>query len=172
MDEQLIRNHRRWLDAEEDERQDDADAAFGAVFRASVERPSVSRDFTARTVDAVGAVTARDARRARRVRRTLVPLGIGTLVVAAYYGAGLAGTALSVVVVGTLDLLVRMVVGVATTMPAGADLWTVVTSLGRVAGSLLTTPAVTATILAIQGIALVALLALRHLLGSDGESFR
>ena len=172
MDEELIRNYRRWVEAEEDERQGDADAAFGAVFRTSVERPAIPKDFVAETVGAVSAAAARDAQRARRLRRTLVPLGIGALVVLGYYGAGIAITALSVLVVGALDLLVRLVVGVATTMPAGADVWTVVTSLGRVAGSLLTTPAVTATILAIQGIALVALLALRHLLGSDGESFR
>ena len=172
MEEQLIRTYRRWHEAEESDRPDDADAAFAAVFQATMRDESVSRDFARRTIEAVAAAADRDAVRARRTRRTLVPLGILGIAAMGYFGAGLAGTAFSVLVVGSLELLVGLVVSVATTMPAGGDVWTVMTSLGRVVSALLTNTTVTATILAIQGIALAALLMLRHLLGSDGESFR
>lgn len=172
MDEELIRHYRRWIEAEDGDRSEEADAAFRAVFSTTAAQPAASRDFAARTMEAVAAAAAGDARRARRLRRMLLPVAAAGVAALAYFGAGLAGSAFSVLIVGSLDLLVGLVVSVATTLAAGADVWTVMSSLGRAAATLLTNPAVTATILAIQGIALAALLALRHLLGSDGESFR
>jgi hypothetical protein len=169
MDEQLIRDYRRWLEAEHDGRDDDADAAFATVVGGTLPEPAVSAGFVQQTVQAVAVAAARDARRTERTRTVLVPAACAALLTIAYFGSGLLGAALSIAVVGFLDLLVGLIVRVATTVPAGADVWTVVTSLGRVAASLLTNPAVTATILAIQGVALAALLALRRVLGSDGE---
>jgi hypothetical protein len=172
MDEQLMRNYRRWREAEDAGRDDEADAALARVFQESVPARTVSAAFVQRTVDAVSTAAARDVRRARNARRLIVPAALVSLGAIGYLGAGLIGSALSGLVVGVLDLLVGLVVSVATTTPEGGETWTVMSSLGRAAAALLTNPAVTATILAIQGIALVALLALKRVLGSDGEYFR
>ena len=75
-------------------------------------------------------------------------------------------------VVASLDLVIGAVVAMAASIPAGADVWTIMTTLGRAAAALLTTPAVTVTILAIQGIAIAAFVALQRLLRSDGELLR
>jgi hypothetical protein len=81
-------------------------------------------------------------------------------------------SAFSAVVVGALDLLVSVVVRTATTVSAGGGAWSIVTSLGRALGGVLASPSVTTTILALQGIAVAALIALQRLLRSDRESFR
>jgi hypothetical protein len=172
VDEQLIRSYQRWRQAEESAREDEADAAFAGVFRSATREHVVSAGFTAETMEAVAAAAARDLRRARRTRRVLVPIGAIALVSVGYASAGLVAAALSSMVVRLLDVMVAAVVTVATTVTAGTDAWTVVTSLGRAVGALIANPAVTATVLTIQGFAIVALLALQRLLRSDRESFR
>ena len=89
-----------------------------------------------------------------------------------YATAGLMMSAFSAIVVGALNLLVSAVVKVATTASAGGDLWSIAASLGRATAALLSSPSVTTTILALQGIAFAALIALQRLLRSDRESFR
>jgi hypothetical protein len=172
MDEELVRSYTRWREAEQNGVDSEADAAFGRVFRSAVREPAVSAAFAPRTMEAVAAAAARDARRARRTRRLVFPLATIGIAALVYLSAGLIATALSATLVRVLDLLVAAVVGAATTMPARADAWTVVTSLGRAAAALIANPAVTITVIAIQGFALAALIALQRLLGSDRESFR
>lgn len=172
MDDELIRNYHRWRSAEEDGRDDDADAAFARVFAAAVPEETVSPNFTALTLAAVAAVAARDTERARRTRRVLMPIGVGALVTGIYFGAGFVGSLLSGAVVGLIDLIVGGVVGAANGVQTGTDLWSVLSTVGRALGSFISSPTVTVTILAVHGIAISALLALQRLLGTDGESFR
>jgi hypothetical protein len=99
-------------------------------------------------------------------------VAIVSAVLIVYMTAGLIMGAFSAIVVGALNLLVSAVVKVATTVSGGGDAWTIAASLGRATAALLTSPSVTTTILALQGIAVAALIALQRLLRSDRESFR
>jgi hypothetical protein len=169
MDEQ--RQYQRWLDAELDDREDDADAMFGTVFKGAVPpAPQASAAFTARTMAAVGEAAARDARRARMTRRVVVPAASAAAVTLAYLCSGLVLSAFSALVVNALDLLIGAVVYVATTMRSGGDAWSLAGSLGKATAALLTSPSVTTTILALQGMAVAALIALQRLLRSERES--
>jgi hypothetical protein len=172
MNEPLTRSLERWRDAEVRELDDQADAAFADVFRTAVPVENVPLQFTASTMTAVQAAIERDARRARRSRLILAPIAAVVSLITIYLTGGVLVSGLSWLVVAALDLLIGAVVGIATSIPAGADMWTVVATLGRAAAALLTTPAVTVTILAIQGIAIAAFVALQRLLRSDGELLR
>ena len=171
MSDERQHDWRRWAEAEQAGSEDEADGLFGEVFRSTP--PALpSSQFTARTMAAVAAAAAQDARRARRIRSVAVPVAIAAAVLVVYSTAGLMMSVFSAIVVGALDLLVRGVVKVATTMSAGGDAWSIAASLGRATAALLTSPSVTTTILALQGIAVAALIALQRLLRSDRESFR
>ena len=168
MDEQ--RQYQRWLDAELDDREDDADALFGTVFKGAAPPAPASTAFTARTMAAVGEAAARDARRARTTRRVVIPAASAAAVTLAYLCSGLMLSAFSAIVVNAIDLLIGAVVYVATTMRSGGDAWSLAGNLGRATAALLTSPSFTTTILALQGMAVVALIALQRLLRSDRES--
>ena len=171
MNDQQSHDWRRWVEADQAGNDDAADALFTAVFRAAgADLPSAQ--FTANTMAAVAAAAAIDARRARRIRAIGWPVAIVSAVLIVYMTAGLMMSAFSAIVVGALDLLVSAVVKVATTASAGGDVWSIAASLGRATAALLTSPSVTTTILALQGIAVAALIALQRLLRSDRESFR
>jgi hypothetical protein len=171
MNDQQSHDWRRWIEAEEAGDDEAADALFTGVFRGTGTGLPTAQ-FTANTMAEVAAVAARDARRARRIRAIGWPVAIVTAVLIVYMTAGLMMSAFSAVVVGALDLLVSAVVKVATTTSAGGDAWSIASSLGRATAALLTSPSVTTTILALQGIAVAALVALHRLLRSDRESFR
>jgi hypothetical protein len=171
MDEDLIHRYGRWRAAESRGADEEADEAFKDVFAAMPDRP-VSLDFTAQTMRIVAETAARDMRRARRTRAVLLSGGIVGGAVGAYYGAAYAVTALSAAFVGLLDMFVGAVVGTAGAMERGADLWSVLGSLGRAAAAFVADPKVTFTMLAIQGIAAAALIALQRLLGTDRETFK
>ena len=86
MDEQ--RQDQRWLDAEQDDKEDDADALFGSVFKGAVNPAPASAAFTARTMAAVGEAAADDARRARITRRVVIPAASAAAVTLAYLCRG------------------------------------------------------------------------------------
>jgi hypothetical protein len=171
MDEELKRSYGRWRQAEELGREDEADAAFQMVFSA-VPAPEPSPEFTRNVLRAVAVTAARDARHARRVRVAALAGGALGGAAAVYFGAGLALSAVSSGLVWLLDALVAVAVRSASAMDNGADVWTVIASLGRAAAAFVADPKVTFTIVAIQGIAVAALVALQRLLGADGESFK
>src|SRR5215218_6229399 len=106
MNEQQSRDWRRWIEAEQAEDEEAADALFGGVFRASAGVHLPSAQFTGGTMAAVAAAVARDARRARRIRAVGWPVGIVAAAVIVYTTAGLMMSAFSAIVVGALDLLV------------------------------------------------------------------
>lgn len=171
MDEELSRIYARWREAEDLGREDDADAAFLAVF-AAVPSQQPSQDFTQNVLQAVAVTAARDARYARRIRVAALAGGAIGGAAAVYFGAGLALSAVSSALVWLLDALVAVTVRSVSAMESGADIWTVLASLGRAAAAFVADPKVTFTIMAIQGIAVAALVALQRLLGADGESFK
>lgn len=171
MDDDLDRGYRRWRAAEAAGRDEEADAAFRGVFP-TAPRHEPPLQFTARAMQAVAEGSAREARRARRTRVGVIAGGaLGGLVVV-YFGAALIGSAVSAMVLGLLDLLVATVVNTAAAANTGADVWSVLGSLGRAAATYVANPKVTITLLAIQGVAAMALFALQRLLGTDGESFK
>ena len=172
MNAQHSHDWRQWAEAEQAGDDDAADALFTGVFRARGAADLPSSQFTANTMAAVAAAAAQDARRARRIRAIGWPVVIVSALLIVYMTAGLIMSAFSAIVVGALDLLVSAVVKVATTVSGGGNAWTIAASLGRATAALLTSPSVTTTILALQGIAVAALIALQRLLRSDRESFR
>lgn len=172
MDEELTRRFRRWHDADESDRDDDADLACRAVLQAALIEPLVSSDFAARTAAAVARVRTGDAAAALRVRRATITGSFGLTAAGLYVGGPWALSMLATTLAGVIDLFVAMAVRVATGMDAGGGLWTLVPGLGRAAAALVTDPSVTVAILTMQGIAMAALVALHRLLGPERESFK
>ena len=168
MNEDLNWHYRRWRAAEDNGRDDDADAAFKGVFDRVVPTALVAPAFTARTMEAVHRAATADARRARRTRRLLVGGGLAGGLATAYYGAGLAVTA----GIGLINLLVAAIVEASTRLDSGAGVWGLLVSLGRATAAFIAEPEVTFVIIAIHGVAIAALYAMHRLLGSDGESFQ
>jgi hypothetical protein len=172
MIDDLTRTYRRWLAAEDTERDDDADAACRALFVAVEPEQRVAPDFTARTMKAFAAATERDARRARQTRAALAASGVAGAVTALYFGGGLAVSLLSAAFLGLLNLVIGAVVGVASGAQTGADFWGVLGGIGRAISAFVSNPTVTVAMVALQGIAIGALFALQRLLESDRESFK
>ena len=166
------RSYRRWQAAEADGRDDEADAEFKVVFGSAVSERLVAPSFTARTMEAVAAAAAREARRSHRVRVATVAAGLAGGIAAAYFGAGFLVTLLSTGAMRGFDLLIGMVVRMAGAVQTGADLWSVLSGMGRAAVAVAADPTVTMMLFALQGIAVAALIALQRLLGADEESLK
>jgi hypothetical protein len=73
---------------------------------------------------------------------------------------------------GAFDLLIGFVVRMAGAVQTGADLWSVLTGVGRAAAAFASDPTVTMMLFGLQGIAVAALFALQRLLGIDEESLK
>ena len=169
----IDRSYHRWQVAEAAGRDEDADAEFRIVFSSTVAAADdVPGSFTARTMAAVVAAATLEARRMRRVRRASIAAAVAALLTGAYFGAGAAVSLVSTIVVGGFDLLIGVVVRTAGAAQTGADVWSVLSGIGRAAASFAANPAVTMTLIALQGIAVLALLALQRLLGVDEESLK
>jgi hypothetical protein len=172
MDEDLIRTLRRWKEADDDGLDDEADAACRALFaEAAMDRP-LSLDFAARTMQAIDVAAVADRRRHRLVRKGLIGGGIAAAIGAAFFGGPWAVAAISRLTVGVLDLLLGATVRIASGVQAGADVWSLLSNVGRAVAAFVSDPSVTFVMLAMQGIAIAALFALQRLLGSDTESFK
>ena len=172
MNEDLTRNVRRWLEADAGGQDDDADAACQAVFAEAASEPAAPLNFAARTMEAIAITAAQDVRRARRMRQTLLGGGALSAVAAAYFGGAWAIATLSAIVIRSLDLFVGATVRVASGVQAGADAWTVLSNIGHAVGAFVSDPTVTIAMLTLQGLAIAALFALQHLLGTDTEPFK
>ena len=165
-------NYHRWRAAEADEREDDADEAFGTVFQSAVDEQPVSLEFTTRTMAAIAGAAAVDARRARRVRAGLLAGCVAATAAALYVGAGWIISLVSAVFLGLLNLLVAAVVRTAEASHTGAGVWGVLSSLGQATAAVATDSSVTVVMIAMSAAAIAALVALQRLLGSDEESFQ
>jgi hypothetical protein len=169
MDDNLWRV-RRWAEAEETGQEEDADAACRAVFAAVSAEPAIGAEFTAATLRAIAAAHERDRRRALRVRRATVAAGAGLTAVLAYVAGPWALVALWNGFLGLIELVVGITVRIAVGVQAGADVWTILAGMGRAAAAFAADPAITIAMLAMQAVAMAALIALRRLLESDRES--
>jgi hypothetical protein len=106
------------------------------------------------------------------MRRLVITGSVVAAVVGIYTGGAWILWALSSILVGGIELLVGTIVRVIGAVQGGADLWTLMSALGRAAGAFVTDPTVTVVIVVLQGIAMAALVALQRLLGSDRESLK
>ena len=172
MNDELTSGYRRWIEADLAGLEEEADAAFGSVFRAVAQDEPVSPAFTSRTMQAIAGEAASGARRAKRTRRAAATAGGVGLVAAVYFGAGFAVSAMRTAVLGLFDLLVGVIVKTAAGAQAGSDLWGLLGSIGHAASAFVADPKVTVVLLVLQGLALAALVTLQRLLGSDGESWK
>ena len=172
MDDKLNRSYRRWHTAESSGRDDEADAEFRMLFGSAVAQPAATTDFTARTMEAVAAAAAREARHARRVRVAVMAGASIGAVLLAYFGSGLFVGLGSGLFARTVDLLIALVVKMAGAAQTGADIWSVLSSIGRTAAAVTADSTVTMMLFALQAIALAALVALQRLLGADEESLK
>jgi hypothetical protein len=172
MDDNLNRRYRRWHAAEGTGRDDEADAEFRTLFNTVVRQPAVTADFTARTMEAVAVAAAREASHARRVRSGVIAAASVGGVLAAYFGSGMVVGLGSGLVARTVDLLIGIVVKMAGAAQTGADIWSVLSSIGGTAAAVAADPTVTVMLFALQAIALAALFALQRLLGVDEESLK
>jgi hypothetical protein len=164
-------NYHRWRAADDDEREDDADAAFQAVFQAVVPEPPIASEFTARTMAAIAAAAARDARRARHLRIAVAGGTVAATAAGLYAGAGWAVGLGSAALLGLLDLVITLVVRTAEASQSGGGAWGVLSSLGRATSALAADTSVTIALFVISAVAIAGLVALQRLLGSDEESF-
>jgi hypothetical protein len=169
MHENLSATYRRWRAADVQNADDDADAAFRAVFEACASAPLPSADFTSRTMAAVGAATASDLRRARAVRAALLWSGLPAGAAALYFGAGTLFSVLSSALVAALNLLVAVVVWSASGPDLQSGVWSLLTALGRATAAFVADPRVTIAMLVFQVVAVAALTALHRLLGPERE---
>jgi len=172
MNDELTSGYRRWIEADLAGLEEEADAAFGSVFRAVAQDEPVSPAFTSRTMQAIAGEAARGAHRAKRTRRAAATAGGVGLVAAVYFGAGFAVSAMRTAVLGLFDLLVGVIVKTAAGAQAGSDLWGLLGSMGHAASAFVADPKVTVVLLVLQGLALAALVTLQRLLGSEGESWK
>ena len=166
-----LANYQRWRAADASEREDEADASFQAVFQAAVPEPSVSPEFTRRTMGAIAAAAARDARRARQLRAVVLSGTVAATGAGLYVGAGWVVGMASAASLGLLNLLIAAVVRTAEAFQTGAGIWGVLSSLGRATSALAADTSVTIALFAISAVAIAGLVALQRLLGSDEESF-
>ena len=172
MDDELSRSYRRWLEADDSGTDDEADAACRAVFQDVELEETVPLTFAVRTMEAVAADAARELRRGKLARSALTAGGVVAAAVAAYFGSAPALGLVTTALVGVFDLLIAVIVRSAAGVEAGADLWSFFRSIGRAASAFVADPKVTFVLLALQGLAIAALVALQRLLGSDRESFK
>ena len=172
MDDELVRSYNRWRAVEDEGREDEAEAAFGTMFRDALPEQPVSLEFSARAMQAVAAAADRDAQRIRRTRKVLMPVGFAGAAGLLYLSGGFIVAALTSSVVWIVDVLIASIVGIASNAQTGIDLWSVARGLGRAAAAFISSPTVTITIIAVQGIAMAALILLQRLLGSDEGSYR
>jgi hypothetical protein len=148
---------------------DEADAAFAALFDACVAAPLPSAQFTTDTMAAIAAATAADARRVRFARKALVWAGVPAGILLVYFGAGPLFSVLSSALVASLNLLVALVVWFANGADVRSSLWSVMTGIGRAAAAFVADPRVTIAIVVFQVVAVAALAALHRLLGPERE---
>jgi hypothetical protein len=169
MHEDLSLTYRRWRSADAHGDEDEADAAFGAVFDACISAPLPSAQFTSQTMAAIAEATAADARRARVLRAVLLWSGLPAGGLAVYFGAGALLSILSSAFVGALNLLVAVVVWFANGPEVRSGVWSVLRGMGHAASAFAADSRVTIIMLVLQVVAVAALVALHRLLGPERE---
>jgi hypothetical protein len=171
MEDDLVRNARRWLAADRGGRDEEADSAFRVAFGA-VPRAEVPEQFAPRVIEAVGEAAARDRARTRWVRAAVAAGILGSAAATLYIGAGLIGSLAGRAFVAFVSFSVNAIVWLTGMVQRGADIWTILGGIARVTGSVVIEPRVSFVLIAIQAIGVLALVALQRLLGPEEESSR
>jgi hypothetical protein len=152
---------RRWLASDEEGRDEDADLAFGALFRRVPTRlPDPA--FAERVAQATARAAARQARIARAV-----------LICGAVCGLGLAVAVLFEIprlLQASLDLVIGAIVSTTLALGRGVGAWTVLAQLARALGGVVVTPQGTFALSGLGLVAIGALYALHRVLEVEERS--
>jgi len=152
---------RRWLESEEQGRDEDADRAFGAVFRTVTTR--VPDPLFA---DRVAQATARAAARQARIARAVLVCG-------ALCGVGVAVALLFEIprlLHASLDLVIGAIVSTTLALGRGVGAWTVLAQVARAVGGVVVTPQGTFALSGLGLVAIGALYALHRVLDVEERS--
>ena len=166
----MNRDYGRWLEADRQGKDDEADAACREIFDRAVPRLTVPLKFSTATMAQLSAARAADAARARRARLILLWGSAIAGPIAIYFGAGVVMSMAAAMLIGALNLLADATVSLASA--SDWSVWSLFGSLGRALAAVMSNADVTIIVIAMHGIAFVALAALQRLLGSDTESYK
>lgn len=169
MEDDLVRNARRWLAADRAGRDEEADSAFSVAFSA-VPRADAPERFATRVMDAVVEAAARDRVRTRWVRAGVLAGVLASAALTVYIGAGLIGSLAGRAFVAFVSFSVNAIVWLVGMIQRGAGVWAILGDIARVTGSVVIEPRVSFVLIAIQVIGVLALVALQRLLGPEQES--
>lgn len=161
MDPDLLREWRRWAAAEDDGRDDQADAACRAVFQ-TVPVRAPRPEFAGHVMEAV----ARAALRQTRVNRATAA------------GGGVLASVLGVAFVlqlprllrAGLDFSVNSVLWTIAAVDRGLNVWAILGEIGRTAAAIIAAPEVTFTLVLVALIAAGALYGLHRMLELEERS--
>jgi hypothetical protein len=154
----------RWLAAERDERDKEADAAFKAVFRTAPLAAAPA------FVDGVMEAIARDAAIRRRRARIAAAAGLAASIL-----LGLVTTVALIakgprLIVWAVDSAIAATVWMSGAVENGLDLWGILGQIASAAAAVIATPQVASVLIAIQAIGAAALYGLHRILASEQES--
>lgn len=152
---------RRWLESDEQGCDEDADRAFGALFR-TVPTRVPDPVFANRVAQATARAAARQARIARAV-----------LVCGAVCGVGLAVALLFQIprlLHASLDLVIGAIVSTTFALSRGVGAWTVLAQVARALGGIVLTPQGTFALSGLGLVAIGALYALHRVLDVEERS--
>ena len=155
MDPDRLREWRRWAASERDGLDDEADAAFRALFERVPDRIPVS-GFRDRVLQAAARSAVRRARATKAwiaaAAAVAIVLGVALLI----WIPQLLGAA--------FNLVISAVVSTTLAFGRGLDVWTVLAQVVRAIGSVVNTPQVTYALVGLGAIAIAALYALQRVL--------
>jgi hypothetical protein len=161
----LKRELGRWIDADRSGRDDEADAAFGGVFRA-VPQPSLQPGLPDRVIEALAREAADRARRAKTAAAAALAAGLALLALAGVFLVS-RGPRLFF---DAVDLGVRGAVWTSESFERGLGLWAILGQIGRVMTAVIATPQVTVALVGIGMVGALALYGLQRVLSSEQES--
>ena len=170
MNDQLNRDYGRWLEADRQGNDDEADAACREIFDTALPRLPVPLKLSTETMARLSAARAADAARSRRARLILLWGSAIAGPVAIYFGAGVVMSMAAALLIGAFNLLADATVSLASA--SDWSVWSLFGSLGRALAAVMSNANVTIIVIAMHGIAFAALAALQRLLGPDTESYK
>ena len=163
MNPDLKRELGRWIDADRSGRDDEADAAFGGVFRA-VPQPALQPGLPDRVIEALAREAADRARRAKTAAAVGLAAGLALVVLA---GAFLLSSGPRLFF-DAVDLGVRGAVWTSESLERGL-VWAILGQIGRVMAAIIATPQVTGALIGIGMVGALALYGLQRVLSSEQE---
>jgi hypothetical protein len=155
----------RWITADREGRDDEADAAFKPVFRAIPAAPAEPA-----FVDRVMEALARDAARRRRRARIAAASGIAA---SSVIGLGVLAALIAQgprLIVWVVDGIVAAALWMSVAFENGLDVWAMLTQIASAAAAVIATPQVSSVLIAIEVVGAIALYGLHRIFSSEQES--